>query len=778
MKSIQGQAAIIGLLLAVLLTAVYSNHFNNAFHFDDSHSVVSNIYIRSLSNIPKFFTDASTISSLPQNQSYRPMMPLSYAIDYRLAGNSLDPLYFHLSTYLWYLALCVLLYLLFLHIFNSALHHRYNPLAALFAAAFFAFHTVSAETINYISARSDSLSTFWFVLGLMAYIRFPAKRRYHLYLLPVVVGVLFKPSALVFAPMLMAYVWLFEHGYGFREVFSIRKLLEKRFLLVSVPALATCLALYVFQGKMTPTTFAPGNTLYNYLITQPYVLWQYVSAFFLPLHLSADTDLSAFETAKDPRFIWGMVVLGTIILIAVRTSEKKEWHPVCFGLVWYLLALLPSSSIVPFAEVMNDHRMFFPNIGMVMAVTWASAIMVYRNEPRILGSMTGRSALAMLMVLILSGHAYGTRERNKVWRDGESLWYDVTVKSPNNGRGLMNYGLRMMELGNYEKAGEYYMRSLRINPNYSYLHTNLAILKSTQGKTEEAEEYFLSAIRLAPGNPEVYHFYGHFLNRQSRYAEARQHLEKAISLSPGHVRARQGLMQTYYEIGEMEKLRQLCEQTLTIYPGDEISGQFLKIATSGKGRLEVMEEDAQASADPDKWLSLSLMHYRAGNYIKCVNASLEAVRLKPDFAEAYNNICTAYNMLGNFDEAEKACVKALELKPDFVLAKGNLRAAREKRDRIADARQKTMKNPTHDNFINLSLTLYNEGRFMECIKACEEALRVNPGSTAAYNNICSAYNQLGEWEKAVKACGRALEIDPDFQLARNNMNLAMKQLKK
>src|SRR5215813_11025158 len=61
------------LLLAVLFAA-YANHFHNGFHFDDAHTIVNNAAIRELRNIPLFFRDATTFSSLPSNQSYRPLV--------------------------------------------------------------------------------------------------------------------------------------------------------------------------------------------------------------------------------------------------------------------------------------------------------------------------------------------------------------------------------------------------------------------------------------------------------------------------------------------------------------------------------------------------------------------------------------------------------------------------------------------------------------------------------------------------------------------------------
>src|SRR5258708_12661738 len=80
-------------LLAALLAA-YANHFHNSFHFDDAHTIVNNAAIRELRNIPLFFRDATTFTSLPSNQSYRPLVSILLAIDYSL-DRVLRPSSFH-----------------------------------------------------------------------------------------------------------------------------------------------------------------------------------------------------------------------------------------------------------------------------------------------------------------------------------------------------------------------------------------------------------------------------------------------------------------------------------------------------------------------------------------------------------------------------------------------------------------------------------------------------------------------------------------------------------
>src|SRR2546430_13582463 len=93
-------------LLATLLAA-YSNHFHNSFHFDDAHTIENNAAIRELRNIPLFFCDATTFSSLPSNQSYRPLVSTLLAIDYKLGG--LNPFWFHLSIFALFIVLVLVL---------------------------------------------------------------------------------------------------------------------------------------------------------------------------------------------------------------------------------------------------------------------------------------------------------------------------------------------------------------------------------------------------------------------------------------------------------------------------------------------------------------------------------------------------------------------------------------------------------------------------------------------------------------------------------------------
>lgn len=105
-----------------------------------------------------------------------------------------------------------------------------------------------------------------------------------------------------------------------------------------------------------------------------------------------------------------------------------------------------------------------------------------------------------LCIVLLSVYAYGTYQRNKVWRTEETLWKDVIEKNPRSGRGLMNYGLALMQRGDYVGAMRYYERAMAFVPNYPFLHTNIGICLASTGRFPEAIMHFRRSEELDPQN--------------------------------------------------------------------------------------------------------------------------------------------------------------------------------------------------------------------------------------------------------------------------------------
>jgi tetratricopeptide (TPR) repeat protein len=675
-------------LAAVIIT--YSNHFHNALHFDDAHTIENNAYIQDIKNIPLFFKDGSTSSSLPSNQSYRPLLTTTLAIDYKLGGGLADTFYFHLTSFTFFILQGILMFFLFRIILRRVSSDPVVDWVALFAVAWFLLHPVCAETINYIIQRGDSLSTFFVVLALTVYAVSPLARRFYLYLIPLVLGILTKPSALMFAPILFCYVVLFEKELGFISFFTHffdnnnkpnTPPIKAKTNTASgstyqsytgiIVSFAVCILGYLFVSHMISSTYVNGASSPGmYRLTQPFIIFTYFTAWFAPIHLNADTDWFAFTSVVDPYAILGYVFLLFLVYTIFITSEYKSTRPIAFGLGWFLLACAPTS-LAAFSEITNDHRMFFPFVGLSLAIVWTFYLLARLIVDHVTVPQSARYVFYTLLLVLLTGYAYGTHERNKVWNTDEALWKDCTEKSPKNGRGLMNYGLALMARGDYAGAEKYFSDGLMYWPNYSYLDVNMAILKDATGKKDEAEKYFKLGLQNGPLYPNSYYYYGRFLNASGRKDEAVSLLKKAMQMTSAHMDCRYLLMDILYSEKRLEELKEVANSTIQIAPNDPKAVDYLKMA-SGKSQLDVTKETAQTRQTPENYLNLSLQYYNAGDYEGCINAAKKSLELRPDYAAAYNNIGSAYNVMKKYKEGKEAILKAIAIDPVSQLYKNNL----------------------------------------------------------------------------------------------------------
>lgn len=631
---------IAGLILVLILTSlVYSNHFDNPFFFDDSHTIQSNQAITSLDEWIGFFTDASTFSSLPANRSYRPMITLMNAIDYKLAGG-LNPSYFHYHIFFWYLVTIVLFFGLIHSLYTKSAQNQVSEfnilLVSLLTTLFFALHTINAETVNYICARSDSFSTLCVIVSLLLFIN-SKTRKYHLYILSMVIGIWTKQTALMFVPILFVYIILFEEKI---QINDLKNWFIKIFKVMAIPTILGG-GLFLFnQLYLTPSSTVSTNfqvTKFEYISTQFYVMVHYLGNFILPTSLSADPDLEIIKPFYDKRILLGVLVALIMLVIAFKTSRNKKTLPIAFGILWFFIASLPTS-LVPLFQIANDHRMFFPFIGIFIAIGWA--VFLYVNSATRKGIKYG--SLALVLVLTLS-YSFGTYQRNKVWKNAETLWKDVTVKSPNNGRGLMNYGLSQMTLGNYTIAEKYFLDAQKIQPNYYILEINLGILYGALKNNQKAEAHFLKAISLNSSAPSPEYYYARYLNENGQGRSAIKYLHKALQKSSSHIPSQMLLNAISVKEPSLET---------------QIENLNIKIKSE--------------KTNPDLYIELSEKLYLNSQYEKAIDVCIQLLKFAPNNKLAYNNMCASYNQLKEWDLAKTACQNALTIDPNFQIAKNNL----------------------------------------------------------------------------------------------------------
>ena len=649
MKIIEGKEnlkwiKIIGLFIVLILTLlVYSNHFNNPFFFDDSHTIVTNSAITQIGNWPSFFTDATTFSSLPANRAYRPMMTLMNAIDYNIGGG-LNAKYFHIHIFLWHLLTIVLFFVLCNGLFLRAIHDPSKKfpitIISLFTTLFFATHTINAETINYICARSDSFSTLCVIVSLLLFIN-QKSRKYHLYLFSMVIGIWSKQTAVMFIPILFFYLIIFEEETHFEQINKdFKNWFSTVFKLMVVPS-AIAFFLFAFNHfYLTPTSTVSSNTevkQLDYILTQFYVVLHYFGNFLLPTSLSADPDIEILKPWYDKRILLGLLFSLSLIFTAFKTAKNSLTRPISFGIAWFFIALIPTS-IVPLYQIANDHRMFFPFIGIFIAISWAVYIFIISNQKK---SVKYISVFACL--ILIGAYANGTYQRNKVWKDAETLWKDVTVKSPKNGRGQMNYGLALMAKGDYANAEEYFIEAEKKAPYWYAVKINLAILNGAIGNKDLAEQYFTDAINLNASAPDPEYYYARYLYDNGQNKEALELVNIALIKSPNHLKSK------------------------------ELMQELASIVKSSTNTISALKK--QLGLTPNNinlLIEMSNQLYIDKNYDEALIYCNKVIKLDSNNKLAFNNLCSCLNQKKQWEKAIKACEKALIIDSNFQIAKNNL----------------------------------------------------------------------------------------------------------
>ena len=166
-------------------------------------------------------------------------------------------------------------------------------------------------------------------------------------------------------------------------------------------------------------------------------------------------------------------------------------------------------------------------------------------------------------------------------------------------------------------------------------------------------------------------------------------------------------------------------------------------------------------------LGLGIEAYNQKNYNMAIVYFKKALAFKPDNTLALNNLVATYNNLKMFEDAIYYGKKGMALNPNYDLLKNNL---------AASLNAIKTQVPSEGYYQELSYNYFVQGEYLKTIESGKKALAINPNSAAAWNNICSAYNALHQYQKALDACNKGLQIDAKSDLLKNNRAEAARQL--
>ncbi len=495
---------------------------NGFVAFDDLDYIKANPHVR------EGLTPAAVawaFTSVGYAANWHPLTWLSHQLDVSLFG--MDPAWHHAENALLH-ALNAVLLLLLLRALTGEL------LPAALAAALFAFHPLRVESVAWAAQRKDLLGGFFWIVTLLAWVRWLRRPRSGSRvpaLVAFALGLMSKPTLVALPALLLVLdLWPFGRiGRGDGQV-RLRRALGEKMPFFMLAACGTSLALAAQTGTTVygSLDLPPGVRLANAAVSVAEYLrmtvWPRWLAVFYPhpLGMPAGERLGA-----------ALVLIAALTILAVRVRIRIP--ALLAGWGWYLVSLAPMSGIVQVGwQARADRYTYLPHMGLLLGVVWGvrEATMANRSTRRII---FGAMAILLAPLFIL------TRIQIATWRDDIVLFRHALQVTGGNWFSEFNLGSYLLDRGEVGEAVDHFRRSLADRPGDPEALNSLGVALFASGRREASLEAFREAARADAADPRPLANLGRALIEMGRQEEAAMAFREALTRNPANAVAREGL---------------------------------------------------------------------------------------------------------------------------------------------------------------------------------------------------------------------------------------------
>ena len=550
-------------IIALSVLAVYSNSFDNSFHYDDIHHIFQSKHNKSFDS----FKDLSFWFHFIQ----RAPAQFTFAINYYFGEYSLFG--YHAVNVIIHFISSILVFILAGAILNSAAIKQQiilsnKKIIRLFTALIFAVHPIQTESVTYIVQRMESLSFLFYTAALIMYYLFRYEQRMLQKIIKFSIFFIFG----ILAVMTKQTAYTLPLTILLLELYFIRdqKGSSNRKLIITLGSALFLAVVIGLAADILPKEQLSDTTRLQYMMTQFVVIPRYIYLLFIPAGQNIDHHVFIPGSFTDPLLIAGFIFIGILFFLCFYLY-KKEQTLISFSIAWFFAVISLRSSILPISDLMSEHRLYAALLGLGLFLS----VSVISLAHRVTGEIKGRSVAATVLVIITAVYSISAIKRNEVWKDDLSLWKDSVTKSPekfrpnyNAGEAYKKAGLSQTALNHYLKAysinsesyglcnnignifsekkdfdsaENYYIKALSLNPGYPKALNNLANVYFKKGKFEEAEELYVSASEKDTAFIDPVLNLGHLYFLSEHYDEAVLKYKKVIELDPNHEQARNNL---------------------------------------------------------------------------------------------------------------------------------------------------------------------------------------------------------------------------------------------
>ncbi|CAI2716909.1 tetratricopeptide repeat protein [Nitrospina watsonii] len=613
------------LLLGVLGMAAWAVTLTSPFLHEDPHFILDDPRTASLSQ----GWQALELKNLLQ----QPVLFFSYAVNRALGGD--DALGFHLVNILIHVAAALLFYLLLVECSGRTRDRpkaEWTPLPAL-AAALYLVHPLNVQAVTYLSDRGHLLATLFYLAAMLGVARFarlrqeqPKSFRGPAWMLLAAACFLLAlgahAAAVTLPVMAIVYLILFGNDPSLKKELKIS-------LAVLIPILLYMAWRVPLDDPRLPGTGdAAALDRWRYLATQVEAWWFFYGwKYVLPFQLNFQPEFAP-GGLSDPG-LWGALVLTAT---AAYLAWKKTDSPLLrFGLIWTLVTLLPTSSLVPLDPVVSESRFYLPGLGLHLFAAWG-LIRLTRERPRRTLTVAGGLVIGGLLML--------TVVRGTVFQSEERLWQDVLAQAPGQPQATLHLASFYENANQPDNAERALKAALALHPEHESLRLRLGLLYMEQKRLEPAIEQFEAAIHEGTQNPVAFYNAGRALVEQQQGAKAAPFLERVIQGEklPGKYYFLLG--RAYHQAGRL----------------DDALKQFRLVVKKEPGNAEALNKMGEVYWDMKSFFFADV-------------AFQQAYQVDDRSLPILNNLISSSMLMQHYEDAIEYCDRLLEIDPDNANAR-------------------------------------------------------------------------------------------------------------
>lgn len=647
-------------VLGLFVLLAWSNNLNAPFVLDDLGSIRDNSTIKepfSLQNaLNPPYSQGETVGG-------RPLLNLSFAANYQLSG--LEPWSYH-ATNIGIHFLCTLALFglvrrcLDLWERNQGKLKFNRDLTATLTALLWAVHPLVTAAVSYTAQRAEGLVVLCYLLTLYFAARSIFSRHSVVWNTASVIVCLAGTGVkeiIVTAPLaviLLDYVFLPER--------NLKSQLKRRFpfyIALFLSWIPLALLIQSTSGRGGTAGLSFGADSWEYFKTQTWALVHYLRLTFWPDPLVFDYGRH-FTISEPEKWIPRAILLTGLLAVSLFGFTKR--NPLGLLGVLCFLILAPTSSFVPIADRVFEHRFYLPLAAIcILLVVGVSTL--------------SKRATTPLVLLLATLGVFAIQARNEVYNDAIVLWKDTIVHAPSNSRAQNNLATLLVDSGDYPLAIDHFEKALQLAPS-ALLYHNLANTLALVGKVEEAIPSYRKALDLDPQLMRARLGLADAYLASGQAGPSIQHYKKYLEANPNFVPARRKLASAYRSIGDPKHALEEFEYIVTIAPDDpqaffdlgDSLAQNQKFDAAKTAFTRVTELDPQ---NAQAFGNLGNLYLMQKDFRGASTQYKKSIEIAPT-AMIHTNLAISYLYAKRIQEAKTELENALKLDPEYQPAKNIL----------------------------------------------------------------------------------------------------------